>query len=456
MSGSKYLVVLPVGLLIAISGCSSNPLRHIFAPDRDFLSLNELEKYNRERNAEIDWTEESDESPGSFREGAEDKVVNVERKSVFSVSRWLQPKNLAVLPANPFLEDDSGARASDERSIVAVAHSDERFHGSVDEFSSEEAEDREFVFEETAGTDTRGGLPTLADIMAEFEDQDDQADDLDELAEAWITGETAKSDAVNFDPLPTKSNNKLTASKEPRNKAAVWEFDDWDEQLTVEEADPSVSEFSESGNVTGAVDELDWRLEFKAMKAPYAGRQSDGLQSAGILHSEASMDESLWQPADSSDSWGSADFSNDQDNCQVASIAAAADMQWDWDLGPATEIESSATNPARLTQSFGAEGAGIGQPVGDSSTSAQQVSQTLMSARMDSPASGVHSFPGNAVSQVLAVSPAPVTTEAPKAGLVSFLSPRAWLMLLGGVVIAYLLFVPERKNLRHPFKWWHR
>ncbi len=458
MSVSKHLCILSVGLLIVISGCSSNRLRHIFAPDREFLALNELEQYNRERGAELEWSEQPAESLVSLRKDAEDKAGNGERVGIFSISRWLQPKNRAVLPANPFLEDYPGEEATDNNSIVAVAHSDELPHGSVDEFSSEKDESHEIIFGETADAGAKGGSSRFADIMAEFEDEDEQADDLDALAEAWITGETDKAGAISFDPLPAKSDDKLTASKEPRNKATVWEFSALDEQLAGEEVEQSVYDLSEPGGIMDSRDKLDWNLEFKAMKAPYAGRQPDGLQTAGIIHGEASMDESLWQPANSSDGWESADFENIQDNHQRSAIAAV-DTKWNWDFGPVTEVENSARNLPRVTQSFDPAAAGGGVPVGDPSTPIQRAPQTLMSARTDLLASGVHAFPSDVKSQALAVSPAPATTMptvARKAGLFSFLSPRAWLMLLGVVVIAYLLFVPDRKNLRHPFKWRYR
>ena len=460
MSVSKYFLILSTGLMIAVSGCTGNRLRQIFAPDREFLSLSELDQYDTQGGKEPELPGPSENSLVSFWKDRTDSSDDTERERVFAITHWLRPKDREILPVDPFLDNYNGNDSGDDRPIVTVGHTDDQPDDWASEFSSETADPEVAGVEHADDTEEaapKRGLMTFADIMAEFEDEDeDEIDDLDALAEEWLREQTTGSDVGDFDDVLSKSLDESPVTGDTSEDGPVLDFDEPDETLTAEEL---TQRDSEQDNLN--IESLNWELDFHTIDAPYAASQPRGLQNTGIIHGESLLDDSLWQPADSATEWTLTDITNDEQHGEQMSTATTAGVgNRESSSAAGEEVPGMKLSPVSSTfESDGASDAAANHAsVSQLTPPTQEIPQAAVEVRIDSRVPPeVRPFLTDFKFQAAEVLPRlPVSTTVPAAstgaGSGRSISPRTWLILLGGVVIAYLLFAPERKNLRHRFR----
>lgn len=450
MSVSKHLLILPLGLLIAVSGCSSNRLRQIFAPDREFMSLSEIngEDTNQEQSAQ------SSQSLASQSRTVDDQSNAGRDDGIFSISRWLNPQDSDSYPPDPFLEYDETDQPATENPVIAVAHSNEPDGGAHTEFPDEDDHaDQRFV-EETTGLDASADsnrVPTFADILAEFEFEDDTAydDDLDDFASEWLADEVSDEDASDFDLLMANAMEDAAAVRDSDDSEVRLRFD-----AEVEEQFVADRQGSESAGMEGS----SWDFEAlrengdeQTVDEPSSPQQSDSFDTPLVFGHDEALDESLWQSSDPVISW--------QDSDSV--VAAAGDEPVSTeplsDKGPPDFSDpTELTTAARLQQTTSPPNK-VSQPAGN----ADHHPVARASRLKQTPEAPVHrstvastdprfSHPDPFLTEVDTQPLPPVSPEVESEAQVgSSFSSRTWLMLLGAAAIAYLLFAPERKNLRH-------
>ena len=451
MSVSKHLLILPLGLLIAVSGCSSNRLRQIFAPDREFMSLSEIngEEAKREQSAQSSHSLASqsgtvnDESNGGGNDG------------FFSVSRWLNPKDSESYPPDPFLEYDEADQTAVENPVIAVAHSNETGVEDNIEFPDKDNHaDQRFV-EETSGLGASADnnrVPTFADILAEFEFEDDTAnnDDLDDFAREWLADEVSGEDVNDFDVLMANAMEDADATRGSGDSEVTLRFDAEDEEQFVGDR----QEQPEAADIEGGswdFEALSKNGDELTVDEPSTRQQSDPFDTSLVFDHDEALDESLWQSSDSVIGWQGSDTVEAEARdepvpTEPLSNKELPEFSEPTKLATAARMRPTNTPPNAVTQPAGkADHRRTARP--------SRLTQTREAPVRRSTVAGADPQFSHSDPFLTEVEPQPLPAANPEveseALVGSSFSPRTWLMLLGAVAIAYLLFAPERKNLHH-------
>jgi hypothetical protein len=423
---SKRLLILPLGLLVTLPGCSGSRLQHIFAPDRDFMTLSELD--------EDEGLERGPDS--SMASGEADETSENEGRGLFDVVGWLRPKskNNDALPSDPFREDNYDAEADKRQPIATVGLSKNLGEKAEQLISDHNNATQPTTTPKIAATVEKtvkrsSQAPTFADIMSEFEesveDLSTEPDSVDAMEEAWLENQSSDSQRVSHsDTLMAEATDDGSTESQSMNLAE-----------TTQESEK--------------IDELIQGLEASETFDPFGDSSLELPNTADLFDSETTDDESLWQSSDSDIGW-KAPGSGDSANLQESPFLSDHSTMGNWDFGPVTEGRHSSSQLPPIAQSSSAASNPGQQPaMGQSFTNSY--SQPVAIARSQSQTLSDDPFLNDFVTQ--AAAPARATDSnipaASSVGTIQNVSARTWLMLLGAVVIAYLLFAPGQKKLRH-------
>lgn len=473
---SKRLLILPLGLMITLSGCSGSRMRQIFSPDREFMSLSELEEYEAKKRGLS--TEES--NSGQFLaalRGNRDEQGDEEDRSIVNLSRWLSSRKDKTLPADPFLEDSVGESTYDGPA-VAVGHSRElpaenpvspEQVDPVDhtlpeiEFGDTAEVAVEAVVEDVtaapAGDDKLTFAQIMADLEFEEEDEQDEVDPLEAMEQEWLARQSAQAEpdaesgTTDFDALLAESVQETSGDVNDDDTPAL-NFDDSETETAdrddaipyLTEADVDSDAHTAEDDVAapfGAVEEDDDSVEIT-----FSGPALPRLPAEELLDSVAPLDESLWQSADVV----AQNETPAGDDPQQSSSSTETPDLGSWDFGPAGAAASGLQLPPSLPATTSVEPDELTPNRTALHRPATAISQAVAVAE-STPVFADDEFLNDFESQAAAASSTPPESPGqpkPAMSVMAGQSPRTWLLLLGGVVIAYLVFAPERQNLRHP------
>lgn len=506
---SPFLLLL--GLLVAVPGCSGGRMRQVFTPDREFMTLSELQEYDKQQDIAAD---ESKSTRGFLASLTRDKrddtddsdeATDEKRERLLSLSRWLPSAKAEDLPTDPFVgidqdaDEDTDVDAEADRIAVADADSEESVTdnyiistGLARDLPSDEQtpanEDTSFSVNpfEAAATESAvaatpdaapaadDSLPTFADIMMEFEDEDesDSTDELDAMAEAWLAGQSGAADdssasdseLTDFEALLAEAEQAVTpATPAASDELPGLDFDmpQDDSSLTADEPElpktaansSTIQQLIDSSETAIDPDQLAEAEPFDEfpVRLPTENRirhndEPEAEQplwpSSGVAQNQPPVAPRtpITQPAPSTtaaadDLMGSWDFGPPQDSSRVAMGRPAP---------PSEEIEAVRSDfrpPAYSHPATGLQSeSGATEPVGIPSVATSDVFDDTRF---------LNDFEQQA--EAAADTPATAPTEPAAATGGSFISrtsPRTWLLILGAAIIGYLLLAPERQNLR--------
>lgn len=442
MSVSKRLRILPLGLLIIVTGCSSNRLQQIFAPDREFMALNELDQNYDGQGARQG---RSEESLASRSKDIGEHSNDQKSQRFFSIGRWINPGNTDSIPPDPFLAMEQFNPPANDNRVVVVGHSNELENREAGELLIENEKNQQPLNQETAETDStdqRGRLPTFADVLAEFEEADENSDELDALAEEWLAEETMEDGTSDFGVLTTDAMKDSASAREADSDDPTLDFNVSDERLFFEDSEePGVKLAETDGNLEGFEGLLENHND-STSSDPFGDEQDYSPATDHVFNNESSIDESLWESSDSIVGWGHTEPKNDKSSHRLETIADQGRKK-KLDFSRPTKVTASGVQRQKTTRAA----MGLVAAAGEPATATEKMPFRVKAAEIGSQISSDDPFLSDFEKETPeATSPA----VASNTGFISNVSPRTWLMLLGGVVIAYLLFAPERKNLRQP------
>ncbi|MCH2200370.1 MAG: hypothetical protein MK102_00255 [Fuerstiella sp.] len=456
MSVSKRLMILPLGLLITVSGCSGNRLRHLFAPEREFMNLSELDEYNAKSETDPDQAEASDELLASLSDSPVDKSGEQDHEGFFSINRWLKPKLKDTISPDPFLDDDQIDENENNRPVVVVGHSNEVQNEQAEESASEDEQKEQQFPQHTADTATfnqRQRRPTFADIMAEFQEDDEKSDDLDALAEEWLADQNNDKTSIvddfdppiEFDPLIKEAIEDSTPVDGFGDSAPSLTFDVPEEQF------PALDEEKPQFDLVNVVDDSPETIgnflnnvSNHSENEQFGESQNQLTNTDVIFDDDPSIEDSLWQSSDSMGVWQDNESIIDETTTDF-SFDEEVEFSGDTKINAEPVSTVSGSQLPRVTQSY------------DQIVSASDVTTPadVDGLPLESPKAAVAaelhlqpSDPDPFLSDFESQSSV-ATSAGPKTEVAATISVRTWLMLLGGVVIAYLLIAPERQNLRN-------
>jgi hypothetical protein len=519
---SKRLLILPLGLLITLAGCSGSRLQHIFAPDRNFMTLSELDEY-----------EGIQRGPTSSSMVSRDADEKPEGRGMSDVAGWLLPKseNNDAFLSDPFLKDNHDTEVDRKHPIVTV------------ELSKNLGEDTEQVIAKNkmgfpsatapkiAATAEKTGKrssesSTFADIMSEFEESANnlssepdiidameeawienlpsESDSIDPMEEAWIENPPTESDIIDaveeawIENPPTESDiidaveeawieNLPTESGSIDVMEEAWVEKQSTESQTASNCDTLMAEAIDDGSPKSQSSDDGLTLDFdmlsdepseeddqvptldltETIQEPEktdeliqelaASEAFDSLEdsspklsnTADRFDSERANDESLWQASDSTidfkspDSDASADLNKSLPLSDLFTVGNRS-------LGSTTQAVNSSLQLPPIVQSSSAASSPARQPaIAQSFTNSDP--QPLTIAHTQSHTLSDDPFLNDFATQAAApVRETDVNMTAESGNrMTQNVSARTWLMLLGAIVIAYLLFAPENSKQSH-------
>jgi len=483
---SKRLLILPLGLLITLAGCSGSRLQHIFAPDRNFMTLSELDEY-----------EGIQRGPTSSSMVSRDADEKPEGRGMSDVAGWLLPKseNNDAFPSDPFLKDNHDTEVDRKHPIVTVELSknlgedtEQVIAKNKIGFPSATAPKIAAIAEKTGKRSSESS--TFADIISEFEESannlSSEPDIIDAMEEAWIENLPTESDSIDaveetwIENLPTESDSidaveetwiekQTTESQTVSNCDTLMAeaIDDGspklqssDDGLTLD-FDMLSDEPSEEDDQVPTLDLTETIQEPEKIDEPIqelaASEAFDSLEdsspklsnTADRFDSERANDESLWQASDSTidfkspDSDASADLNKSLPLSDLFTVGKRS-------LGSTTEAVNSSLQLPPIVQSSSAASSPARQPaIAQSFTNSNP--QPLTIAHNHSHTLSDDPFLNDFATQ--AAAPVRETDVNMTTGsgnrMTQNVSARTWLMLLGAIVIAYLLFAPENRKQSH-------
>ncbi|MEO2035988.1 MAG: hypothetical protein ABGZ35_28265 [Planctomycetaceae bacterium] len=451
MSVSNRLLILPLGLLITVTGCSGNRLRQIFAPDREFMALHELDRNDGERDDKNERSEQFSESLASRTDEIDDQKV----ERFFSISRWLNPTHSDAIPPDPFLETnhfDQSTPVDHDDPVAVVGHSNQLKNGEKEEFVVKDEPIQRPLDQETTDTNSpnhRQGLPTFADVLAEFEEADENSDDLDALAEEWLADEMEEENVSDFDVLLSGAMGDSITVREDDSDGPTLDFDVANGRSAFNDSKEPNLKLADTDESLEDFEELLENDVFASASDPFSDKQEHSPAADHVDRGAVSIDESLWESADSGVGWALSEPKNDEFNEEPVATArpgrskkrgfgeptkpAASGMQLRTPI-PGVGLAAAAEKRAR-------------RPASSPARATEKMPFPVTAAEINSQISGDDPFLSDFETETTASTGQSVPSRTSAPGSVA---PRTWLMLLGGVVIAYLLFAPERKNLRQP------
>ena len=501
VTSRQFSILLP-GVLILCVGCTGGRLRDRFASDRDYLTMSELEEYDREHSSIY---AETDGKPTLLASWNRDRNKTDEERSKDTEGKQRRFLNLGGLfgrdseevPDDPFIafedessaEDGEDADTADENrtAVVTVSSSDdaENEAPATDEASQLIHDDWVAEVREREPTSPTGTGESIADILAEF-GQDDEPDsvigDFDEL----LVG-SADSDSGFEDFVPSPDQAELEEDDETNSVGSDFdnllagsadsdsEFEDF--VLSLDESDNDSSDdvpmlsFSENDKSADRYPAIDFSepshdatstsddtpaLTFDN-KQTNEDRSSDAAfeiqprevpqQSPDIARKQvfSEVREPLWVASDDTD-W------SDTEPIKVTTPTANS-----FNLPPIDSVQvSPKVTPAfpdhRAASHDGSDAISLANRpvVTKASSAAPSTADRLAPAFADDEFGDPvfqTDFSAQAQQPPTEVPPAASADRASQsAGLIRDISTRAWILILGGVIIAYLLFAPERKN----------
>lgn len=490
MSVLRCLFILPLGLLVAVSGCSGSRMRQIFTPDREFMALSELEEYDQQSVAERYSSRRTNGLLASLSRDKADKTEDSETPDddnarLLSFSRWLPSRKGEDLPTDPFVGlDADDTQATEEEVAIAEADTEpsaaepmvtaglsrelptdpvDDFDFDISEFEKSETDSTSTAMAEDRSADEdQDDVPTFADIMSELEidkepeDIGDHTDDLDQLAEAWLAAqeepetETAPADTAaepgltDFEALLAEATEAISPAAssddeipgldfnsplgDPENERAEQLVAELDFNEALEDGDRLIEDPDDTSSFT--VDEL---VELDAMPELPVPLPEVSQVTQSDSQVETSLDNDIAAPP-FEDLMDHQDPAPADDPIHIA-VEQPSAQPFDDDF---ESIRNDFRPPA------------FRHPA----TSLQQQRPAAEPAAITRGADVFDDtrFLNDFESQVTAATAAPVATQPPAAGgtsIISRHSARTWLLLLGAVIIGYLLLAPERQSLRH-------
>lgn len=460
---SKRLLILPLGLLITLVGCSGSRLQQIFAPDRDFMSLSELDEY-----------EGLQRGPTSASVVLRDAGEKSEGGRLSSVAGWLRPKskNNDALPSDPFLKDNNDTEADRKQPIVTVELS-KNLGEDAEQLSSKNNTGFPSATTPEETVKRSSEAPTFADIMSEFEESADnlstEPDIIDAMEEAWIENlstESDSSDAMeeeawlekqsaesqtvsNWDTLLPEAIDDGSPKSESSDDGLILNFDMLNDEPSEEDDQVPTLNLAETVQESEKIDELIQELAASEAFDSFEDSSLELSDTADFFDSETADDESLWQSFDSTIERKSPDS---DDSADVHKLPPLSDpfTVGNRDFDPVNEGANSSLQLPPIVQSSSAASSPGEQPaIAQSFTNGNP--QPLTIAHNQSQTLSDDPFLNDFATQ--AAAPARAADFNIRAGssigTIQNVSTRTWLMLLGVVVIAYLLFAPEKKKQSH-------
>lgn len=449
------------------------------------MSLSELEEYEAKKRGPSAEESNSGQFLAALR-GDRDEQGDEEDRSIVNLSRWLSSRKDKTLPADPFLDDSVGESTYDSPA-VAVGHSRELpaenpvipeevdpVDHSLPEIDFGDTADAEVaveaVVEDVTATPAGEDKLTFAEIMADLEfeeegeeEQTDEVDPLEAMEKEWLARQSgqeepaAESGVTDFDALLAESDQDTSVGDEDDTPAL--NFDDSEtEEADRDDAIPYLAETDieaeEEANTAADESSAPFGDATEDVETASSEQALPRLPAEELLDSIAPLDESLWQSSDAVSSRNET-AAVDESGQQNASSSTTTTDLGSWDLGPGTGVAASGL---QLPPSLPATNSLVESEEPPPNRSVLQRPTMAMTRAMAAvpaaaPVFADDEFLNDFESQAAAVSPAPPQSSgqpAPATSVMAGQSPRTWLLLLGGVVIAYLVFAPERQNQRHP------
>lgn len=456
----QFYILLP-GVLILCVGCTGGRLRDRFASDRDYLTMSELEEYDREHGSIY---AETDNKPTLLTSWTRDRNKTDEERSTDTEGKQRRFLNLGGLfgrdseevPDDPFIafEDESStdgaedADTADENrtAVVAVSSSDdaENEAPATDEANQLIHDDWVADVKEREPTSPTGTGESIADLLAEFE-EDDEADpvigDFEELLVGSGDSDSGfedfvlsldESDNELSDDVPVRSDSDKSADRYPAIDFSVTSND-----ATSTSDDTSALTFdnkqTEKAGNSGAAFEIDLR------ETP---QQSPDIAREPVC---SEVREPLWVASDdtgSSDSQSIKVTTPPADSFNLPPIDSAQVLPAAPLAPPAHQAAShDGSDPVSL-----ANRPVVTEALSAAPTTAERLAPAFADDEFGDPVFHTDFSAQAQQRRTEAHLAASAERASQSAGLIRDISTRAWILIFGGVIIAYLLFAPERKN----------
>ena len=481
MRVSCRLLIVPLGLLVIVSGCAGR-LRQRFAPDREFMSLSELREYDEKEGS----IHAERRGPAALlaslspihrsSENSDEEATSDGRRGFLRLGGLLSRND--DLPDDPFLagNDRADAEEPDAEEQTAGPNPSVMTASSSRELPNDSSGSSERDSAESDSSLPRLSVPTLErrgtgmsfdHIMAEFRD-----DEFEEES-SEVLSDSRDGDNEDFDDLFADSTEKdgppesddldFHLFDDPKNA----ENDDADVPVIVmpDSSDHTPAEhFQESAASATAEQAADDHADVAAL----SGHLSDDLPDFGFDDSDAveshGADSPESAPSSRQDSWtaGLEEHGNHPGAPEHDGAASFVDAPSLWSSDPSEHPAAFPDTHQRQHR----------VPVHTASSAADQTPVVLSNSPIVLPEHGSHTteddehltvpnpqaddefvddpflsdFQEPAGTEAAAPAPAAPTAVPATTTLVLSIRPRTWILFLGGLIIAWLLFAPERQN----------
>ena len=499
MSKSKRDIVLSLIVLVTLSGCSGGRLRQMFAPDREFMALSELDQPvdadvtdgpSRGRLSGILASASKEKRDEAKKNEAEDQIVQTG-----FLRRLLKKQEEEKLPTDPFLDEpeskdglpvvtagksrgvDDNADAPNivpkKKTADAVAgggSNDRRTDSSTTAAGSAKGRERDVA----AAKRTYGRPPvpgkddvevdeSLSDLIAEFRNDEELFPPSRKESAASEQIQSIRRDAhqeaeEGFNEfLEYAFKDDSAASAESSGNASQDDFE-LDIAMLNELTSPDTlkdrdSEYALPAELDNDIDDvlaesLIQKTDNTAVNDPGSDRFADEeaidvVRQEAPLRSESAAKSGLWESPNDSFNWGSPGVAGDKGVFDDESL---------WSGFPEVPVSAASTesrsgaSPIRTTVLSESDGSRPTVPTTTVPLTTSRAGTAQASFESDP---FLADFEEQADSLTGAADLPPAGAVAP-GGSLGGIAPRAWLLILAGVVVLYLLIVPERRNPSHP------
>ena len=484
MSKSKRDIVLSLIVLATLSGCSGSRLRQMFAPDREFMALSELDQPvdedvtdgpSRGRLSGILASASKEKRDEAKKNEAEDQIVQTG-----FLRRLLKKQEEEKLPTDPFLDepetkeglpvvtagksrgvdDDADAPniAPKKKTADAVAGggSDDR---RTDVAAAKSTDGRPLV----SRKDDFEEEESLSDLIAEFRNDDELFPPSAKESAASEQIQSIRRDAHReaedgFNEfLEYALKDGSAASAESSGNASQDDFE-LDIAMLNELTSPDTlrdkdSKFALPAELDNDIDDV--RAESLIQKTdntavndpgsdPFADEEAiDVVRQEAPLRSESAAKSGLWESPNDSFNWGSPSAAGDEGVFDDESL---------WSGFPEVPVSAASTesrheeSPIRTTVLSESDGS---RPTVPTTTASHTKSRAGTAQAPFESDPFLADFEEQADSPTDSADLSPAVAVAP-GGSLGGIAPRAWLLILAGVVVLYLLIAPERRNPSYP------
>jgi len=442
MLASSRIMLLNLSLVIVVSGCSESRVRQLFSQDREFLSLSELRESRVNDGAGEDSAErlvsQSDSGSGE------------EKRSRFpKLSRVLPWRRDGDIPSDPFLESDA-----EDQNLPVIAAGPEKLLEDSEESTADSERSRErrqpkieaIARESKRTSEFRGSADSLSfdRFLAELGSADESPTTADENAvDRGGMGTDSDGSTNGFDLFLADStrDSDREESAESADSDVILSFDLLEEATRPDRFAPD--------DDPELVLVLNERTEMAESLLPDSFDSSDPVARTGavdIFDSAAEEPATLWQAADVPFDWDDSEsdhsdtvIRSEQDAAWIVSHQADSVLHDGGDHNQFTGRHGVADVSAQ-------DGNTLLLPPTAPLVPIQSVSQAVDITEFAAADFDDDLFLDDFASQATAVAASTADSPSRIAPWLRKRSPSAWLLLLAGIVVTYLLIAPERRK----------